>query len=213
MFSPPDQFRRHERPLAGRCAAPVGRSACEAPSIESTVPSRREMVGAKSENGLARTLTFGALLIGFVTVTLVSPLVSPMMAQPPRGPRPWWDGEVAKNANLTDAQQKQFVQIQHDFRPRMREVQEGVRRADAEVAAAFNEEPVDQTKANAAIEKLATAHAELTRALSQMDLKLRTVLTAQQWQEMNRHQRNWPQDRPGRGRRGPATTSTTTQQK
>ena len=155
---------------------------------------------------LAKTLTFGALLIASLT--------APLMGQPPRGPRPWWDAEIAKNANLSDAQQKQFVQITHDYRPRMREVQEGVRKADAEVAAAFNEEPVDQAKANAAIEKLAAARAELTRAVSQLDLKLRTVLTAQQWQEMNRHQRNWPQDRPGPRRRGPgATTSTTTQQK
>src|SRR5258708_5061479 len=100
----------------------------------------------------------------------------------PRGPRPWWDGEVAKNANLSEAQVKQIAQIRQEFRPRMMEVQRAVNRADAEVAAAFNDDPVDQTKANDAITRLAAAHSELTRTISQLDLKLRNVLTAQQWQ-------------------------------
>jgi Spy/CpxP family protein refolding chaperone len=131
---------------------------------------------------------------------------------PGRGPRPWWDSEVAKNANLSEAQQKQIAQTQHEFRPRMREVQRAVNQADAEVAAAFNEEPVDQAKANEAINKLATAHAELTKAVSQLELKLRTILTAQQWQEM-RHPRPWP-DRAGPRRRSPTSTSpATTNQK
>src|SRR5580658_4832937 len=118
-----------------------------------------------------------------------------------RGPRPWWDGDLSKNANLSEAQQKQVLQIRGDFRPKMREVQQAVNKADAEVTAAFNEEPVDQAKANDAINRLAAANAEATRTVSQFSLKLRTVLTAQQWQEMQ-HPRPWP-DRPGGRRRGP----------
>jgi Spy/CpxP family protein refolding chaperone len=132
-----------------------------------------------------------------------------------RGPRPWWDGDLSKNANLNEAQQKQVLQIRGDFRPRMREVQQAVNKADAEVAAAFNEEPVDQAKANDAINRLAAARAEATRTVSQFSLKLRNVLTAQQWQEMQ-HPGPWP-DRPGGRRRGPpprsTSTSTTNQQK
>jgi len=131
-----------------------------------------------------------------------------------RGPRPWWDGDLSKNANLSEAQQKQVLQIRGDFRPRMREVQQAVNKADAELAAAFNEEPVDQGKANDAINRLAAARAEATRTVSQCSLKLRTVLTAQQWQEMQ-HPRAWP-DRPGGRRRGQpprATSTSTTNQK
>ena len=139
-----------------------------------------------------------------------------LCAQPPRGPRPWWDGDVSKNANLSDAQQKQVAQIMREFRPRMMETRRAANKADADVAAAFNEEPVDQTKAAAAIERLANANAEVTRTVSQLDLKLRTILTAQQWQAMNLHPRPWP-DRPGPRRRGPpstaTSTTTTTQQK
>jgi Spy/CpxP family protein refolding chaperone len=100
----------------------------------------------------------------------------------------------------------------------MREVQQAVNKADAEVAAAFNEETVDQAKANDAINRLADARRELTRTMSQFELKLRTVLTAQQWQDMQRP-RPWPErsDRPGGRRRGPpsraTSTATTNQQK
>jgi Spy/CpxP family protein refolding chaperone len=131
-----------------------------------------------------------------------------------RGPRPWWDGDLSKNANLSEAQQKQVLQIRGDFRPHMTEVQQAVNRADADLAAAFNEEPVDQAKANEAINRLAAARGEATRTVSQFSLKLRTVLTAEQWQEMQ-HPRPWP-DRPGGRRRGPptrATSTTTTNQK
>jgi len=126
-----------------------------------------------------------------------------------RGPRPWWDGDLSKNANLSEAQQKQVVQIRGDFRPHMREVQQAVEKADADVTAAFNEEPVDQAKANDAINRLAAARGEAARTVSQFELKLRTVLTAQQWQEMQRPQRPWP-DRPGGRRRGPPTRTTST---
>ena len=130
---------------------------------------------------------------------------------PPRGPRPWWDGNIAKNANLSDAQQKQVEQIQRDYRPRMIETRKAVNKANAAVAAAFNEDPVDQTKANAAIEQLASANAEATRAVSQLELKLRTILTTQQWQAMNGGH-SWP-DRPGPGRRrGPPTSTATSTQ-
>src|ERR1700692_3879234 len=48
------------------------------------------------------------------------------------------------------------------------------------------EELGDQAKANEAINRLVTARAELTRAISQFSLKVRTVLTAQQWLEMQK---------------------------
>jgi Spy/CpxP family protein refolding chaperone len=129
---------------------------------------------------------------------------------PPRGPRPWWDSNVAKNANLSDAQQKQFTQILADFRPRMIETRRAVNKADAEVTAAFNEDTVDQAKANAAIEKLAAANAEATRTVSQLDLKLRSILTAEQWASMHLYQRTWPGQGPGRRRGPPTSTSTST---
>jgi Spy/CpxP family protein refolding chaperone len=128
-------------------------------------------------------------------------------AQPPRGPSPWWEGDIAKDLNLNDAQVKQIRQTRDDFRPKMKEVREAVNRAEKDLEAAFNEDPVDQSKASDAINRLAAAHAEATKAVSQMDLKFRTILTAQQWQDLKQRQRPWP----GRGRRGPPTQIPTSQ--
>jgi Spy/CpxP family protein refolding chaperone len=132
-----------------------------------------------------------------------------LAAQPGRGPRPWWDSDIARDLNLSDAQMKQIRQTVQDFRPRMLELRAEVARAENEVEASFNEDPVNEARATDAINHLAAARAEVTKAVSQMDLKLRMILTAQQWQDLKQkqQQRPWP-DRPGPRRRGPRSGAT-----
>ncbi len=125
-----------------------------------------------------------------------------LLCAQPRGPRPWFlDSEVTKDLNLSDAQTKQIQQTVRDFRPRMTDVRTAVNKAEKDVETVFNEDPVDEAKANDAINRLASARADLTKAVSQMDLKLRMTLTAQQWSDLKQRQRVWP-DRPGGRRRG-----------
>ena len=62
----------------------------------------------------------------------------------------------------------------------------------AGLADQFNRNPVDPGKTNEAIERLVDARSDLTRTLTQLSLKLRLVLTEQQWQELQRR-------RPGQG--------------
>lgn len=135
-------------------------------------------------------------------------------SQTERGPqggrgmmRPWWDSNVTRDMNLSDAQTRQIRTTVQEFRGRMMDLRTAVNKAEGELQAAFNEDPVDQKKANDAIDHLVTARGELMRATSQMDLKLRTVLTAQQWQELQNRQRSWPG--PGR-RRGPGPDGAST---
>src|ERR1700677_4051514 len=112
--------------------------------------------------------------------------------------RPWWDSSVTRDLNLSDAQTKQIRTTVQEFRGRMMDLRETVNKAETDLQSAFNEDPVDQKKANDAIDHLVAARGELMRATSQMDLKLRTVLTAQQWQELQNRQRSWPGPGPGR---------------
>jgi hypothetical protein len=58
---------------------------------------------------------------------------------------------------------------------------------------------VDQGKTNQAIEQLIAARSTLTRSLSELSLKLRVLLSAVQWQELQRL-------RPGPVRNDPAPT-------
>lgn len=132
----------------------------------------------------------------------------PGLPGPPRPPiswweRPWWNDTAAQGLNLSDNQKTDINTIVKDYRSKMMELLFTMEKADKDVAAAFGEGSVDQRKANDAIERLAASRGELTRTLSQMSLKLRLVLTADQWQQLQQRSTDgragWGK---GRGRRG-----------
>jgi Spy/CpxP family protein refolding chaperone len=150
-----------------------------------------------------RRILFFALL---AFALLIAPLAS---AQAPR-PRPWWESPIVNKLDLSDAQTKQIAATVSDYREKLRDLRAAVNRAEAGLESVFNEDPVDQKKANDAIEQISNARTELFRTTSQMDLKLRTVLTAQQWQELRSEQQGRgprPAGRRGRGPKGPPSGS------
>ncbi len=116
---------------------------------------------------------------------------------------PWWNGRAAQALNLSEAQKADINAVVKDYRTKMMDLRTAMQKADGDVEAAFGENPVDARKANDAIEKLAAVRADLTRTLSQMSLKMRLVLTAEQWQELERRSPAGRGERGiGRGRRG-----------
>ncbi|HTB15381.1 MAG TPA: periplasmic heavy metal sensor [Bryobacteraceae bacterium] len=123
-------------------------------------------------------------------------------------------GRRARDLNLTEAQQKQISGICQESFKKVSDLRETWRKAEAELQAAFDESPVDQHKSNDAIEHLTAARSDLFRATSQMDLKIRAVLTDEQWQELKKRARWAGPGRPGgpdgggRRRGGPPTKST-----
>jgi len=144
-----------------------------------------------------------------------------------QGPRPglrqgpalwegaWWNSPIVQNLDLTETQRKDIRGTVREYRGHLLDLREAVQRADSDLEIALGENPLDQRKANEAIEHLATARGELTRTLSQMTLRLRTILTSDQWQELQRRQ---ALRRPGgfRGREGgeqPKAPPSATQQR
>ena len=103
----------------------------------------------------------------------------------------------ARDLNLSETQQKQISGICKDSFKKISDLREGWKKAEVELEAAFDESPVDQHKSNDAIEHLAAARLEVFRATSQMDLKIRTVLTDEQWQELKKRERRGGPGRPG----------------
>jgi Spy/CpxP family protein refolding chaperone len=71
----------------------------------------------------------------------------------------------------------------------------------------FNQDSIDQRKADQAVNQLANARGDLTRTLSQMSLKLRNLLTADQWRDLQARQAGRGAPRPGARRRGPGPVS------
>lgn len=116
-------------------------------------------------------------------------------AQGSRVQMAWWDSPLASSLDLSDGQTRQIRSTVADYRDKLRDLRSAVNQAESNLESIFNEDPVDQRKAGEAIEQLVNARSDLTRTLSQMDLKLRLVLTPEQWQTLR--------GQMGRGARGP----------
>ena len=118
---------------------------------------------------------------------------------------PWWERPIAKNLNLSPEQQKQIRATVREYRDRLIELRANVQKAEARLQDEMNEDQVNEARASEAIEKLVAARSEMMRAVSQMSLKLRTVLTPQQWQRlrMRLSQQGQPLRQQMRGGMGP----------
>jgi Spy/CpxP family protein refolding chaperone len=104
-----------------------------------------------------------------------------------RAPRDWWDNPMADGLNLNDAQRKQIQTTVREFRDRLVDARAAVLKAEGDLDDVFNSDGnVDQRHANEAIDRLAASRADLTKVVSQMTLRMRGVLTTQQWQELQR---------------------------
>lgn len=123
----------------------------------------------------------------------------PLAAQMPRGAMNWWDTPFARNLNLNADQQRTIRETVRDYRSRLIDLRAETEKAEIAVEDAFNEENVDQKKASEAIERLATARADLIRTVTQMSLKMRMVLTADQWRRLQERRRREMEDRRGPG--------------
>lgn len=130
------------------------------------------------------------------------PLV--LSAQPGEGLRPWWQGPLIDVVNLTDAQRTQIQATTREFRNRLVDARAAVEKAEGELDDIFNDAKVDERRGNDAIDRLARARGDLTKVISQMSLRLRVVLTTEQWQELRRRGRGPGLGLgPGLGRVGP----------
>jgi Spy/CpxP family protein refolding chaperone len=153
----------------------------------------------------------------FLAAFLPGVLLAQMMPmQMPMGEVCPGRGRPSRVVDLNEAQQKQIEGICKDSFKKVFDLRENTQKAEAELQAAFDESPVDQRKSNDAIEHLVAARSELFRATSQMDLKLRTVLTDEQWQELKKNHRGRPggpggPERGGWRRGGPPPNKSTTQ--
>jgi Spy/CpxP family protein refolding chaperone len=98
----------------------------------------------------------------------------------------WWSRPAIKDLNLSRQQMRDMRQTVQEYRPKLQDLRGAVQKAEQDLETEFNRDPVDTQKANAVIDRLVAARADLSRALSQMGLKLRMFLTAQQWQEVEK---------------------------
>ena len=111
---------------------------------------------------------------------------------------PWWDSPVARDLNLSEDQARQIRGALREQRSHLIDLRAALEKAEGDVEDLFNEETIDQKRTAEAIEKLVQARTDLTRVFSMLSLKLRAVLTPQQWRELQRR-RPQPPSPPMRG--------------
>jgi Spy/CpxP family protein refolding chaperone len=134
-----------------------------------------------------------------VVLAVVGALVCSVagLAQLPRPTFAWWSSPIAQDLKLTDDQRNQIRLTIKDYRPRLLELRASLERAESDLENEFNQASVDSRKANDAIDRFASARGDLTRTLSQMSLRLRTVLKPEQWEELQRKLAARAQDKKG----------------
>jgi Spy/CpxP family protein refolding chaperone len=109
------------------------------------------------------------------------------LAQMPKSLYPWWSNKIiVRQLGLSNVQVREIRDVVSHYHPQLLEDRAKVLRAEQNLEDQFNHDPVDQTKANQAVEQLISARSGLTRSLSELSLKLRVLLTAPQWQQLQR---------------------------
>jgi len=111
-------------------------------------------------------------------------------AQPPRAYFPWWDRPLTKDLNLTPSQQQKIRTTVREFRDKLKEERTAVQRAELDLQDVFNGDTIDVQRAFASVENLAVARENLTRTFAQMALRLRLVLTKDQWEQLQQRRRD-----------------------
>ena len=127
-----------------------------------------------------------------------------MQAQPPRSPAlsEWWRGPISQNLGLSDAQTKQLNDIRQAYAGTLRDLNEAVTKAEGNLNEIYNQDKIDELRAGVAVDQYVNARDSLTRVLVQMNLKMRGVLTSDQWKQLVDLQAGRPLRGRGRGRGG-----------
>lgn len=128
-----------------------------------------------------------------------------LLGQPPGPPAltqyDWWTRAVTRNSlNLSDAQLKQVNEISQAYYATLKDLRDSVSKAESNLNEIYNQDKIDELKASVAVDQYVNARTNLTRVLSQMSLKMRTVLTPEQWQQLVDLQNGRAAARGGRGR-------------
>ena len=110
-----------------------------------------------------------------------------LFAQMPRNLYAWWDNKViVQQLNLSGPEVQGIHAAVTQYRARLMRARANVLDAEQNLEEEFNREPFDQDKTRQAVEQLIAARSDLTRTLCELSLKLRVLLTPEQWKELQR---------------------------
>ena len=97
---------------------------------------------------------------------------------------PWWDSPVVRDMNLSEQQRKQIRETVQAHRDSLIQQRADVQKAEGALQDLMNEEQVNEAKVSAAIDRVVAARGAMMKTVSLMSLKLRILLTPEQWREL-----------------------------
>lgn len=118
-------------------------------------------------------------------------LASVAWAQP-RAYFPWWESPLARDLGLSPEQQQRIRSILREYRDEMVDLRARVEKAEMALEDLFNQDqPPEPQAASKVINELVEARSALTRRFAEMSLKLRFVLTPEQWRRVQERRPRW----------------------
>jgi Spy/CpxP family protein refolding chaperone len=96
----------------------------------------------------------------------------------------WWNSPVVSDLNLSDAQRHQIREIVSSYRSKLIDARANMQKAHGDLQDVLNADRIDMDHADAVIKKLSAAQAQSTQVFTEMSVRLRAVLTLDQWREL-----------------------------
>jgi Spy/CpxP family protein refolding chaperone len=113
----------------------------------------------------------------------------------------WWNNpKVVERLKLTDEQRKTFDGILLDHRAKLIDLRASLEKAELTLEPLMSNDPPNEAKILAQIDKVAQARAELEKANAGFLLAIRAKLTPEQWKQVQAFRAD--HERAGRGRDG-----------
>ena len=120
-----------------------------------------------------------------------------------RGPRPkpettaWWDQPIVQDLGLSEEQNKRIRSTVAESRDRLIQLRSAADKAEAVLQRIMDDEKIDLKRGQEAIDQVVTTRGDMMRAVAQMSLKLRMILTSAQWQILQKRESQPPPPLPG----------------
>lgn len=133
------------------------------------------------------------------TLALFAFLIVPAFASGQnRANFPWWNSPVTQDLGLNAEQSQKIHEIVRSYRDRLLDARNNALKAEGELEDVLNSPKVEQGQAKKVIDRVASARANSSHVFLEMSLKLRGVLTLDQWRQLVRRwdemQRKKPSD-------------------
>jgi Spy/CpxP family protein refolding chaperone len=109
----------------------------------------------------------------------------------------WWDQPIVRDLGLSDEQNKRIRATVAESRDLLIKLRSAADKAEAQLQEIMDGDRVDLHRGEEAVDQVVKTRADMMRAVAEMSLKLRGILTSAQWQILQQRESQQPPPLPG----------------